>query len=219
MATIRESISRIRTIYKLVDEDAFITDKQIYRLLSKYAKAVIRRQDNEKKLMQYEGLFEFLLFVELVEVSKIEASCSGIVGKCTILRTRDKLPTLMSGANGPLIRKVFSIDGSFGLEKTTLNQFISIKNSTNYKYNKSKYFWYRDGYLYFPDNEIEAVMIECLPEDTLDGFCTNKELECTPMQDRPFPIPEYLFVEIEQALEQELMITVKLPTSSQNIIR
>jgi hypothetical protein len=223
MTTIGESISRVRTILKIVSEDSFITDRQVYSILSKYAKTVIRRQDNEKKLMQYEGLFEFLPFEELEEVSKIDAGCSGIVGKCTIMRTAEKLPKLMNGANGPLIRKVFSIDGTYGFEKTTLNNFISIKNSVNYKYNKSKYFYYRDGYLYFPDWDGEAVMIEGLWEDTLDGRCAMKEDDCTLMQDRPFPMPDYLFSEIEQMLEQEFNLTAKLPMSSgddsQNIFR
>jgi hypothetical protein len=224
MTTIGESISRIRTILKIVTEDAFITDREVYSILSKYAKFVIRRQDNEKKLMQYEGLFEFLPFEELEEVSKIEAGCGAIQTKCTIMRTEKKLPNLMSGAYGPLIRKVFSIDASASFEKTTLNNFISIANSTNYKYNTTKYFYIRNEHVYFPNWDGEGVMIEGLWDDTLDGRCIADNDDCTLMQDRPFPMPDYLFSEIEQLVEQEFTLPAKLPASnngddSQNIFR
>ena len=71
MTSIRESISRIRNVFKLVSEEAFITDRYIYSVLLKYAKALIRRQDNENKLMQYDSLFETLPFVDLISIDKI----------------------------------------------------------------------------------------------------------------------------------------------------
>lgn len=88
MTTIRESISRIRNVFKLVNEDAFLTDRFIYSLLIKYSKALIRRQDVENKLMQYDSLFETLPYVELIEVDKIEADCARLKTGCKIMRTK-----------------------------------------------------------------------------------------------------------------------------------
>ena len=47
MTTIGESISRVRNILKAVKEDPFMTDRLIYSIIIKYAKVLIRRQDNE----------------------------------------------------------------------------------------------------------------------------------------------------------------------------
>lgn len=222
MNTIGESVSRVRGILKGSNEDSFLTDKFVYSIISKYAKVILRRQQNQRKLMSHDDLFEMLTFVELIDVDKIEADCAPLQSGCTIKRTEKKLPNLFTGLKGPLIRKVYSIDGSFEFVQTTPTAYISLTKSTNFKYNTTKYFWFRNGYLYFPDTNIEAIMVEALWEDVLDGFCSTEE-DCTPMQDRKFPLPDYLFAEVEQMAQQEFGMTVKLPDDGaddgQNILR
>jgi hypothetical protein len=211
MNTVGESISRVRGILKGSHEDSFLTDRFVYSIISKYAKALIKREQNQKKLMANDSLFEMLSFVELTEVDKIEADCAPIKSGCIIKRTEVKLPALLNGANGPLIRKVYSIDGSYDFKQTSPANYIALSKSTNFKYNKQKYYWFRNGYLYFPDSEIEAIMVEALWEDTLDGFCTADDDECSSMQDRKFALPEHLFAEVEQMAEQEFGMTMRLP--------
>jgi hypothetical protein len=87
METIRRSISRLRGLFKLVNEDAFVTDRLLYSLLLKHVKTIANRQDEKNKLMQYDSLFETLPYVELIEVDKIEADCAGIKTGCKIMRT------------------------------------------------------------------------------------------------------------------------------------
>lgn len=221
--TIGESISRVRGIIKAAQEDAFITDRFVYSIVSKYAKVIIERQSKEKKLMGHDDLFEMLPFVELIDVNKIEADCAPIKTNCVIKRTEKKLPKMFTGKKGPLIRKIYSVDGSQTFTKTTPAQYIELSNSTCFKYNKTSYYWFRNGYLYLPDNDVEAIMIEALWEDLLDGFCTLNDDDCTSMQDRQFPLPEYLFAEVEQMAEQEFGMTMKVPDDGaddgQNILR
>lgn len=224
MNTIGESINRVRGILKGSNEDSFLTDRFVYSIISKYAKVILRRQQNQKKLMGHDELFEMLSFVELTDVDKIEADCAPLKSGCTIKRTAQKLPKLFNGTRGPMIRKVYSIDGSFDFIQTSPAAYIAITRSTNFKYNKQKYFWYRNGYLYLPDTDVEAIMVEGLWEDTLDGFCTlDGDKDCTPMQEKHFALPEYLFAEVEQMAEQEFGMTVKLPgdgaDDGQNILR
>lgn len=224
MNTIGESISRVRGILKGSNEDSFLTDKFVYSIISKYAKVILRRQQNQRKLMSHDDLFEMLPWMDLIDVDKIEADCALLKSGCTIKRTKDKLPGVFNGIDGPLIRKIYSVDGSFMFKKTSPAHYISIANVPNFKYNKTKYFWYKNGYLYFPDTDIEAVMIEALWEDTLNGYCTlSDQDECTPMQDRKFPLPDYLFAEVEQMAEAEFGMTVRLPDDGaddgQNILR
>jgi hypothetical protein len=211
MTTIGEAISRVRGVLKIVKQESFTTDRFIYSIISKYAKTLIRRQDNENKIMKHDGLFIPLPFVELIDVDKIEAGCAAIQSGCLIKRTELKLPKVFNGTNGPLFRKVYALDGSQEFYPTTPTGYISIRNSVNFKYNKTKYYFYRNGYMYFPDCEIEAVAIEGLWEDTLNGFC-NLNGDCKRMQELELPIPEYLFTEIEQMLAQELNNTGRMPS-------
>lgn len=216
MATkIGDTVSRIRNVVKGVKEDAFLTDRFLYSLVLKYAKMVIRRQDNENKIMRMRGFFETLPCIELMEVDKVEACCTGIKTNCTIMRTKDKLPDVLNGLIGPLFRDITSIDGSIVAYPTYASQYVSMTNSTSFKYNKTVYYWFRDGYLYFPNIEWEAVSVEALWEDSINYLKCDSET-CAPRQDDPTPIPDYLFAEIEQMVLKDLLVTIQTPVEGQD---
>lgn len=225
MMTIGESISRIRNILKAVSEDAFITDRTIFSILNKYAYAIIRRQDNESKLMKYDSLFEVLPVVDLIEVDKIEADCAGIKTGCKIMRTHKKLPKVFNGSIGPIFRNITSIDGTEVFTQTKAILYQSMTASTHFKYNKNKYYWYKNGYLYFPDIAWDAVSIEGMFEESTSGYCKEdgSDTSCEIKQNTIFNIPTHLFAEIEQMAEQEMLTLGKIPSDtnddSQNILR
>lgn len=223
MYTIGECISRIRGIMKGTNEDSFLTDRFVYSIFSKYARIAIKNQSNEKKLMLHDELFELLPFVDLIEVDKIEAQCAPIKTDCIYKRTKLKLPKLFNGARGPLIRKVYSVDGSETFEQINPATYVANSKKSCQKYDKTSYYWFRNGHLYFPDSEVEAIMIEGLWEGLLDEFCTLDGNDCTSMQDRKIPMPDFLFAEVEQMAEQEFGIPVRLPDDGaddgQNILR
>ncbi len=223
MITVGDSISRVRNVLKAVKEDPFMTDRFIASVTSKYAKLLIRRQDNENKLMKFQSLFEVLPCVELIEVDKIEACCAGIKSKCKIMRTKDKLPSILEGSYGPLFRSVSSIDSSIEMVKTYPATYTAMTGSTNFKYNKTKYFWYLDGYLYFPNIEWEAVRVEGMWDGDIAFFKCDDDKQCLPMQDQPFRIPEFLFAEIEQMVLKEILTAGQIPTdgsdNQQNTLR
>jgi len=215
MITIGESVSRVRGMVKGVKEDTFLTDRFLYSIIIKYGKLLIKRQDNENKILRFQSLFEVLPCVELIEVDKIEACCSGIKSNCKIMRTKDKLPVILEGTYGPLFRTVSSIDGSQECYLTYPSTFSAMTDSTNFKYNKNKYYWYLDRHLYFPNIEWEAVRIEGLWEDSISIYkCDGTS--CITRQDEEFHIPDYLFAEIEQYVLRDLGVLIQLPTETQD---
>ena len=185
---------------------------------------LIRRQENEGKIHNFTSLFKELTFVELIDVDKVAAKCTGIQSHCIIKRTKEKLPEMIEGSSGPIIRLVISLDASRRLDQTYIHQYISIRNSTNFKYNKAHYYWYADGYLYIPDVDWDAIRVEALFDDDITFFnCPDDGSPCDLAQNRDMPIPEYLFAEIEQMVLQELLTTGKIPSDgaddSQNVLR
>tara|TARA_R110000868_G_scaffold73869_1_gene213768 strand:- start:260 stop:934 length:675 start_codon:yes stop_codon:yes gene_type:complete len=224
MTTIGETISRVRNVLKAVKEDPFMTDRFIYSVIIKYAKVLIRRQDNEDKIFQFTSLFKDLTFVELIDVDKVTASCSGIKSNCIIKRTKDKLPEMIEGASGPLIRLVESIDGSKRLGFTFSNLYVHIANSTNFKYNNSLYYWYKDGHIYIPNVDWDAIRVQALFDDDISFYnCPEDGSPCELAQTRETPIPDYLFAEIEQMTLKELLTAGQIPSDgaddSQNVMR
>ena len=222
MTTRGESISRIRNIFKGVKQDSFLTDRFLYSLISKYAKLYIRRQDNENKIMKFESLFEVIPCLELIEVDKIEACCTGIRTNCKIMRTKEKLPEILEGTYGPLFRGITSIDRSIEVYKTYPKTFTSIANSTNYRYNNNKYYWYIDNYLYFPNLDWEGVLVEGLWAESID-YLTCNPTDCIYAQNIQMRVPEFLFAEIEQMVMKDMGILVQEPqetqTDKENILR
>lgn len=212
MTTIGSVISRIRGQVKAEVQDAFVTDRYIYSLIQKFAQLLIRRQDNANKLMKFNAIWKTLPFIELIEVDKVEAQCTGIQSGCTIKRTKNKLPNMMEGYWGPLIRTVSSIDGSRELKATHPGTYTSLTKTTSFRYNNQKYFWYMNGYLYLPDLEWDAVKLEGVFDDDIsDWLCETKD-QCTPRYEQEINIPESLFAEIEQQVMQVMSNTLRIPS-------
>lgn len=214
MTTIGESIARLREKIKASSEDAFVTDRYLYSKFISFAKALIRRQDNEKKIVRYDSLFELLPFVELIEVDKIEANCAGIKTGCKIMRTKEKLPKVFQGSLGPIFRNIGPIDGSDTFQQINPGVYTAMTHSTNFKYNKCHYFWFRNGYLYFPDIKWEAVQIEAMFENPIDAFCNPNDTDCTIMQHKDLNLPEYLIAEIEGMAAQDILSPLNIPSDT-----
>jgi len=220
MTTIGQAISRVRNTLKAVKEDAFLTDRTIYSSLLKYAQTLIKREDNQFRLMKMSQIFKVLPYVELIDVDKVEAGCVGVYSECYFKRSKEKLPNILNGMFGPIIRTTSSIDGTIEMFRTDPGTWISITKSTTFKYNKRPYFWYLNGYIYCPNIDWDAIRIEAIFDGQLD---TCDTVPCVLRQDDPFVLPEYLFSEIEQFVVKELTMTMQVPTDGpddgQNALR
>jgi len=220
MTTIGEAVSRVRNALKAVKEDPFLTDRTIYYALTKYGQTLLKREDNQFRLMKISSIFKVLPYIELIDVDKVEAGCIGVYSGCYFKRSKEKLPTIFDGALGPIIRTVSSIDGSIEMFRTDPGTWVSITKSTTFKYNTRKYFWYLNGYLYAPNIDWDAVRMEAVFEGKVDSCDTDP---CLIRQDDPLPFPEYLFSEVEQFVIKELTMAMQIPTDgsddSQNVLR
>jgi len=223
MTTKGDVISRVRSQIKAEVQDAFVTDRYLYSLILKYAQVLMRRQDSANKLIKFNSVWQALPFVELIEVDKIEAECSGIQSGCTIKRTAHKLPTFMEGYWGPLIRTVSSIDGSIELNPTSPGTYTSMTKTTSFKYNTTKYFWYLHDYLYFPNIEWDAIKIEGVFEGDISKWNCDPKDDCIPLYLQNFYVPEFLLAEVEAQVLAQLFNTMKVPgedsDNKQNINR
>ena len=210
MATIADVISRIRGQVKAESQDAFVTDRYVYSLVQKFAQVLMRRQDSLNKLMKFNSIWKSLPYVELIEVDRVEAQCSGIKSGCTFMRTKEKLPDMIEGFWGPLIRSVSSIDGSEELQPIQPSTYLAMAKTTLFRYNKTKYFWFIDHYLYFPNLEWDAVKIEAVFDSDISNWqCDDK---CIPHYEQDVNIPESLLAEIEGQVLNIMTTTLKIPS-------
>lgn len=214
--TIGNVISRIRDMIKATKQDSFITNRFIYNLVLKHGHMMMRREDGKNKLLSFSSAIQSLDAVELIEVDKIEACCVGLKTGCTIKRTKEKVPLFMEGYYGPLVRSITSVDGSEELQPTIPSSYLQITNSSTFKYNKSKYFWYLNEHLYFPDLEWDFVRIEGIFQDDVAGFTCSKADDCTSRLEQYLSIPDYLLSEVENLVMRDLTLMIQVPPDPTN---
>ena len=101
-------------------------------------------------------------------------------------------------------------------------QIPTLSKSKNFRFNKAKYYWYLNDYLYFPDIDWDAVRIEGIFEEDISVFTCAAD-SCVQKTDQPFNVPDYLFGEIEQYVLKELTMSINVPANgpddSQNSLR
>jgi len=209
METIANTVSRLRQLVKANKMDAFITDRYLYSLALKHAKTYIKQLDDQNKLGRMSSMYEELPCIELIEVDKIEACCSTIKTGCTFRRSKDKLPQLLEGSFGPLIRSVTSIDGYSQLHRTQPSLYTNIANSTLFKNNKTRYYWIIDEYLYTPE-DWESVRMEVIPAESVAAFKCGEDC-CKKAQDGKTHIPDFLLRVIENDIKTDLLTTIQIP--------
>ena len=219
MTTIGEAISRVRNTLKAVKEDPFLTDRVIYSSLIKYGQTLLKREDNQFRLMKISSIFQVLPYIELIDVDKVEAGCLGVYSGCYFKRSKEKLPTILDGAMGPIIRTTSSIDGSIEMFRTDPGTWVSMTRTTTFKYNTRKYFWYLDGYIYCPNIDWDAIRMEAIFQGVTDP-CSD---QCDIAQNKALSLPEYLFSEVEQFVIKELSMSMQIPSDGaddgQNTLR
>ena len=122
----------------------------------------------------------------------------------------------MQGYWGPLIRTVSSIDGSVEVQPTQPGTYTSMSKTKTFKYNKTKYFWFLDGYLYLPNVSWDAIKLEGVFEEDIAKWTCDTDDDCVPRYLQNLYIPEFLFTEIENQIFNTAMNTMKVPAEDGN---
>ena len=86
-------------------------------------------------------------------------------------------------------------------------------NQKTFKYNKKKYYWYLNDYLYLPNVDWDAIRVEGVFEgDTSKYNCEGEEENCNYFTENTIAIPEFLFSEIEQLVMRDLGVMIQVPS-------
>ena len=210
---VNEAISRLRNLIKVVREDAFITDRFIYSMIMKVSKPLLRKEALNVNIYKNSALFKEIHYLELVDVSPIESKCFDFDSHCIIKRSRVKLPKITNVDLGPIIRYVGSLDMSVALTRTSLLEYKNKTRMSTFKYNKTRYYWIADDYLYIQGVDWEACRLEAMFEESFDdGRCSDTEdsPQCKPEQEREMSVPDYMLDEIEQKVFTEIVTANKI---------
>lgn len=205
-------ISRIRNLAKSVRQDSFLTDKAIYSLYLKHASLSIKRLDERGKLVKFSSVFETLDYVELVECDYVEAGCTGIKSYRTFRKTKLPMPMFTEGSMGPMVNSITSLDAATSCHLIrNVDLYNYMTRDPNFRFNTTKYCWFLNDHLYFPNITWPACRIEGIFEDDVSMFKCNCNDKCRPYQEQSLNIPDYLLSEIEANILKDLGYMMQVP--------
>lgn len=182
MSTVREMVSRVRSLDKMLNADNTVTDRVIATELKSKATFYIRRETDKRKLWNTSTIFTNIPCVEMTEVPT--SDCCDYRSDQLVARSKNKLPKISDGVYGLLIHGVFSVDNSRRLKEITLSRYINLLKlglPTN-----EVYYWIYDRYLYISSPRVEVASIWAYFEEDIPTALLYPDCPC-PSQDKPNP--------------------------------
>lgn len=210
MNTVGSYISEARVSLSENNADSLYTDRFIFSKIEKHARWIIKREADKLKIIHYDSLFQTIKCMPVEEAPTIDPCC-GVKSRCKVFRTCEKLPTLYEDSDGVIIKDVFSIDGSSDFYSVKINEYMRKLEDPNSKYDKTDYYFYNNGYLYFPNNRLKMIAVKGLFEQNVYNQCDNDEPPCISRQDQTFWFPDVLRGELMDFVMKDLLVQKQIP--------
>lgn len=212
--TYGELISSVVNNFNSTKKDMRIPKRYILSVFKKNAEFIMSQKLRDRSLYREEDLFTWLNCIELKREDIVKCPIIEFKTCKDLMRTKKKLPKILSSIFGYAILLVTTIDGEKEYKIKTLSSYNTLKRRSNFNKFKGKYAYLKDGYLYIPDSDVEAVniLILTLDEDSDEiSECSDPNLKCTSIWDRDIKVADKILTPIIQQTVQEISIRFNIP--------
>lgn len=219
---IEEIIQRIQSLYSkgVQSDDSRLSTRHIYnKFLTVRTKLLSQKAKSKQKISDWN--YQTINCIELIEVPLIECPCIPNIG-CSVMRSKYKIPRIMSDYNSNIIDYLMSVDGGKKFDATNKSELLHIRGN---KYTSdSERYLIENGYLFVYGKRIpEVVMLRALFEDPFEvnkfiKYCPeNASNECFDILTTEFPIDADLTdVMIQLTAEELISIFSQMPQDVKN---
>lgn len=218
---INEAISRLRVILKngIASDDNMLSSRFVYSILK-----TLRTKRIRQKLDSYFYLSPF--YYSTIDCLPLElghfADCPCFTNDCFILRSKYKIPKIMSTRNKLAIKAVNTINGKIISESSPTKE--EYKKYTKTKKDELAYFIHNNYLFIKGSTTLKVVSITAIFENPLDlttiNACDPNGNELGPCYDpttQDFPIDEDLFDDVENmALDKLVKTMMRMPEDNEN---
>lgn len=207
--TLRDTVSRVRSMNKLISSDNTITDRAIAKEIKSIATLLIKRETNLRRLWQSPNLFTAIRCIEMKPVPLSE--CCDYKSPCNVSKSVKKIPKIAEGIFGLLVQGVYNVDNSESFKFTTPQRYANILKLK--VPGKQGYYWIQNDYLYISNEDVEKVNLFAYFEDDIKesdfNSCMSKEDDdsCLNPLDQEFRCPGYLVNSVVDMVNDKLMKT------------
>lgn len=207
--TIRQVISEVKEDFRKINADAWLPNKYVYNIILKHTSYFVRQMSDAFRILRVNSIYQSYKCVPMEEAPTID-DCCGLRGKCTIYRTKDRIPDLFEDSLGAIIQTVKSIDHSKSLTRTTPDAWLDkMKNPWN-KTNKDEYYFYYNNRVYTPITNWRKVEIfgyfqEDISDINLCDDCTDHPTkECRRFMDKRIMVTKDMWRVISEMVIKDL---------------
>lgn len=197
MSTVREVVSRVRSMDKLISSDNSITDRAIMRELKSKAIFYIKRDTDRRRLWSSSTIFTNIPCLEMEPVSIAE--CCDYRSDVMVSRSKQIVPSISEGIFGLLIHGVFSPDLSRKIKEVNIPRYINLLKLG--LHTTDVYYWFYDRRIYVSSPEVKLLNLwayfeEDVPDEVMYPDCEcsgkGKKNPCQNPLDLEFKCPGYL---------------------------
>ncbi len=203
MQTLRQTISNIRGIDKLLSSDVLISDRLIAQELRNAANLIVTQQTSKRKLWQSPNVFTPIPCLEMTEVPLSE--CCEYTSNKKVAKSKYPLPQIGEGTFGLCIQMVTGLDNSRKFVEVTPMRYANLLK-LNLPDNKI-YYWIQNKHLYVSNPSTKAVNLFAYFTEDIPNYILYPECECSvppsitdrcinPL-DKPFYFPADRLLDIE----------------------
>lgn len=204
--TNREIISSVLTGVRENGSDSILFNKYIYTTLFRKAIVLMKRDTDQKRnIYMSSSMWGEPVNIEMEEVNILEDTCLCIPINCPRYRSKKKLGDIIETGYGFMFQYISSPDNSVQFRYTTPSSY---QTKSKIKYNKTKYAFIENDYLYTPNAEFPCLKV-------VGMFNALEGSNCSRL-DNNFPCPEYLIDFVVKDTIQELLIGKQLPVDPVN---
>lgn len=220
-----EAISRVVNALRALNRDEHISKRYVLNVLRTKAKLLMLNNMHTHELLKNDNLVREIRCFALKPDDVVRCNVVEFRRCRSVMKSVKKLPEMLGGKYGSFVIGVESIDGEHTFSPTTLTRYRLQKDRLHAKYVTDGSFYVRDGYLYIPDSEVEAVNILLIGigEEEIQGLSDCKEesgkVACKSAYEYEFVCPDKLIdLAIKGAIE-EIVATWRaiLPDENPNL--
>jgi hypothetical protein len=212
--TNRELVSRVKNQLRLVNKDSNLNDRFILHTAQNIAESYLSKKARSRSLYRYSDLYKTIPCVELEKIDTFKCDVVEFKSCNKLVRSKKKLPKLVYSRYGGSLKEVTSIDNVFLFKPSTVSQYRTDSKRLKYS-NDIKYFYIRDGYLWIPESDIEAVNLYILSLDQYDlekmSNCGEQDSDCKSAWDYDFVITSELLEQVVRETISQVTVTIQIP--------
>ena len=203
-------ISTIKGSARFSDDNT-ISISQIEYLVINNRSLLIRRDLTKGRAIS-DNITQILPCIPVIQVDSSECSCN-VPSDCTILRTKDKMPTPIEIYNQDLITRVSGVDVQ-GRGWSIISYARASVSGLNSWTAKSPKAFFHNGYIYIINAPIvKYISVSLVAEDPREAsvLSTCSGAPCY-TNDMDFPISNYMLPLLKEMILKDLKIEVSVPS-------